>query len=329
MQVASPVAANPEIPDGFRKHSIYECPPTYVACLYHGRVATKNLDVISPDDRVFGDLYQPSDGKISTLSLIYPRLPRLKRVPGVYATIVSNRNPHNYYHWMVDYLTRLWPLHESGIINYKVLVPAKLTSFQTQSLQMLGYSEDDLVPFGQEHWEVDHLLVPSFAPAYRFSPQACQWLRTKLISTLNNVEEQCPKKVFVSRQLAAKRRVSNEDEIWNSLLKPAGFVRMYSEKMTLAEQAKLFCGADVVISPHGAGLTNILFMRQNALVVELGPALRGKPEYFLLASAMGVRYACVTNATNDAIRPSGRVPDGDFDIPVERLAATMTLLRLR
>lgn len=329
VQVADPVAAIPDMPEGFKAHSAYECPPTYVACIHRGRVATKALDVVSPDDRVFGDLYQSSDGRISTLSLIYPRLPRLKREQGLYATIVSNRNPNNYYHWMIDYLTRLWPLYESEITDYKLFVPAKLTSFQVQSLQLLGYSEDRLVPFAQEHWEVEHLLVPSFAPAYRFSPQACQWLRAKLLSALDGLEDGSPKRVFISRQRASKRQLINEDEIWESLLKQAGFVRVFPETMTVADQARLFWGADVVISPHGAGLTNILFMRQDALVIELAPALRAKPGFFLLSSALGVRYACVTNATNDVARPLGRIPDTDFAIPGERLEAVMSLLELQ
>ncbi|MCL4237372.1 MAG: DUF563 domain-containing protein [Anaerolineae bacterium] len=329
VQVADPVAAIPDVPEGFRTYSTYEHPSTYVACIHGGRIATKALDVISPDDRVFGDLYQSSDGSISALSLIYPRLPRMKRGQGQYATIVSNRNPNNYYHWMIDYLTRLWPLYGSGITDYKLFVPAKLTSFQAQSLQLLGYSEDRLVPFAQEHWEVEHLLVPSFAPAYRFSPEACQWLRAKLLSALDGLEDGSPKRVFISRRLASKRRLLNEDEIWELLLEPAGFARVFPETMTLANQARLFREADVVISPHGAGLTNILFMRQDALAIELVPALRAKPEFFLLSSAMGVRYACVTNATRAAAHPLGRIPDTDFAVPVERLEAIISLLKLR
>lgn len=71
VQVADPVAAIPDVPEGFRTYSTYEHPSTYVACIHGGRIATKALDVISPDDRVFGDLYQSSDGSISALSLIY------------------------------------------------------------------------------------------------------------------------------------------------------------------------------------------------------------------------------------------------------------------
>jgi len=327
--VARPVAAIPELPDSFAAHSVYESLPIYVAHLHWGRVATKNFDVISPDDRVFGDLYHSSDGKVTTLSLIYPRLPRLKKVPGVYATIIANRKPNNYYHWMIDYLTRLWPLENGGVTDYKLLVPAKMTPFQRQSLQLLGFSEDRLVPFAQDHWEIESLLIPSLAQAYRFLPQACQWLQTKLLSTLDGLEDSSPKKLFISRQLASKRRLLNEDQLWELLLGPAGFVRVFPETMTVADQARLFHGADVVVSPHGAGLTNILFMRRDTLVIELAPALRAKPEYYLLSSALKVRYACVTNATERAVRLAGRVPDADFSVPVEHLDTVMSLLELK
>lgn len=327
--VAHPLAAIPELPGGFAAHSIYESRPTYVAHLHGGRVATKNFDVISPDDKVFGDLYQSSDGNVTTLSLIYPRLPKLKKAPGIYATIIANRKPNNYYHWMIDYLTRLWPLEDSGITDYRLLVPAKMAPFQTQSLKLLGFSGDRLVPFAQDHWEIEHLLIPSLAPAYRFSPEACQWLQNKLLSALGGLENHGPKRLFISRKLASKRRLLNEDQIWELLLKPMGFMRAFPETMTVADQAKLFHGADVVVSPHGAGLTNILFMRRNTLVIELVPARRAKPEYYLLSSALGVRYACVTNATEEMVRPLGRVPDTDFTVPVERLNVVISLLGLK
>jgi hypothetical protein len=39
---------------------------------------------------------------------------------------------------------------------------------------------------------------------------------------------------------------------------------------TFCEQARLFAGADIIVGEHGAALSNILFMRPNAVVIELG-----------------------------------------------------------
>jgi hypothetical protein len=45
-----------------------------------------------------------------------------------------------------------------------------------------------------------------------------------------------------------------------------------------------------VIAPHGAGLTNIIWA-QNAAIVELfGPPSHVRPDYFQLARANGLQY---------------------------------------
>ena len=41
--------------------------------------------------------------------------------------------------------------------------------------------------------------------------------------------------------------------------------------MSVAEQVELFVYADVVVAPHGAGLTNLLFCREGTRIVEIFP----------------------------------------------------------
>ena len=65
-------------------------------------------------------------------------------------------------------------------------------------------------------------------------------------------------RIYVSRKLAGKRHLSNEDEFL-PLLKKYKFRKVYLEKMTIIEQVDLFRKASHVIAAHGAGLTNILF----------------------------------------------------------------------
>ena len=76
--------------------------------------------------------------------------------------------------------------------------------------------------------------------------------------------------LFLSRNDAAMRKILNEDEIIPAL-KDLGFTIMRASDMPLADQIEAFRQAKVVVSAHGAGLTNILFCRPGTRLVEIFP----------------------------------------------------------
>ncbi|NEP81006.1 MAG: glycosyltransferase family 61 protein, partial [Okeania sp. SIO3B3] len=54
-----------------------------------------------------------------------------------------------------------------------------------------------------------------------------------------------------------------------NLLEKFGFVSLTLESMTIAEQVSYMAAAKVVISPHGAGLTNLVFCSPGTKVIEI------------------------------------------------------------
>jgi Capsular polysaccharide biosynthesis protein len=79
-------------------------------------------------------------------------------------------------------------------------------------------------------------------------------------------------RIFVSRKLAVKRHLINEDEFM-PLLRKNNFRKVYLEKMSIMEQVELFRTASHVIAAHGAGLTNVLFAPAEARILEIRPEL--------------------------------------------------------
>ncbi|WNN91858.1 glycosyltransferase family 61 protein [Gloeocapsopsis dulcis] len=67
-----------------------------------------------------------------------------------------------------------------------------------------------------------------------------------------------------------------------------GFVSYVLEDMNLADEVKLFSQAKIVIAPHGAGLTNIIFS-QNLTLIELF-GLSVSPCFANLARGLGFQY---------------------------------------
>jgi len=79
-------------------------------------------------------------------------------------------------------------------------------------------------------------------------------------------------RIYVSRKMAVRRHLSNEDEFM-PLLRKHNFRKVYLEKMTIMEQVELFRTASHVIAAHGAGLTNVLFAPAEARILEIRPEL--------------------------------------------------------
>lgn len=76
--------------------------------------------------------------------------------------------------------------------------------------------------------------------------------------------------LYVSRNESKMRRLLNEEAILPAL-RDLGFDIIRPGEMPLAAQIEKFRNARVVLAPHGAGLTNILFCRPGATLIEIFP----------------------------------------------------------
>ena len=310
----------PKVPDHFIRNAAHQLRAPWLARLHGARVVMPGFDLIGPDDRLFDDLFLLEPGlpnRAQSLGVV--RLPRLENRAGRFALICTGR-AWNYYHWLNDCLPRLRWLEEAGVRDCQLLLPEKLQPFHHQTLDALGIPPGRRVTAGRAHWRLEELWVSSLpCEEAQSSAPASRWLRERLLAGLPPADRPLPRRIYISRLLASKRRLLNEVQIMERLER-RGIVPVQTETLSVAEQARLFEQADLVVAPHGAGLANILFMRPGARVLELLPILKPKTCYVSLAAAMGVRYACVTDAPDARTpEPFGKQPDLDFTLPVERI----------
>jgi len=100
-----------------------------------------------------------------------------------------------------------------------------------------------------------------------------------------------PRRLWVTRRRAAKRRLADEERA-HALVTSCGFDVVETERLALAEQMALFAGAEAVAGPHGAGLVNIVWGRPRS-VVEVFPADYFNDCYARLAAQVEATYAPV------------------------------------
>lgn len=211
---------------------------------------------------------------------------------------------HNYFHWLLEGLTRL-----EGYEHYCIqtgtqpflLIESNPPTWKVQALQCMGYPSEAWTTWDGGHAQVDRLIVPSFRrEAGITSPAACRWIRTRIASHPDNEEqtdEAPPKRIYISRAQAKSRRIVNEEEVMASLA-AYGFERYVLEELSFRDQVRLFQQAEAVVAPHGAGLANILFSERLTVLEIFGDSVN--PCYYTLASVLGYRYGFMQAITEDS-----------------------------
>lgn len=172
---------------------------------------------------------------------------------------------NNYYHWTVECLLRARLLEKYGdeTGTYPtLLVPKDRSSWMDESLELLDYS-GDVKGFGKGITKVDTLVVPTFPDPI---PRECFWMRDRMRSGLE-ITDNSGQRIFIGREDATVRRIANRDAV-QQVLDRYNIDTYLLGELSVREQADLFSSAELVVGPHGAGLTNILY-GEELTVVEL------------------------------------------------------------
>lgn len=129
------------------------------------------------------------------------------------------------------------------------------------------------------------------------------------------------RRVYISRARSV-RSFANEVEV-ESMMARLGYEIVYAEELTVAEQARVFGSADIIVAPHGAGLTNLVFCRAGVRIVELFPDNYVKPDFYLRSKHIGVSYRgmVVENNTVDLALLARLVGEADRPWAPDWLAA--------
>jgi hypothetical protein len=217
-----------------------------------------------------------------------------------------------YGHWFIDCLPRL-----EGLEQYQektgrkplIVIDSNPTSWQIESLRLLGYGPDDCIEWDRKRVNVKRLVVPSFRrQAVWPEAKACEWLRQRMISNLppsENAGATFSPRILISRAKAAGRNIINEDEVMEALA-PLGFVSYVLEDMSFADEVRLFSQAEMIVGIHGSGLTNMIFSQKKPIVIDLFDSWY-TGVFYKIAASLGFEYACLQcqNPLVDLERASG------------------------
>ena len=237
---------------------------------------------------------------------------------------LSNTGTSNYYHWVCLTLPLLKYYKEFvGLENIDYYYIGKgLTKFQIETLKILGISEEQLV---QQACYADRLVFSlcnrkkfnGYAP---ITYNAYKFVRGNLMKNYVPKDSLSKKRIYVRRGNVKHRKVLNEEKVI-SLLKKYSFEILDMDNRSVQEQIQIFNEAEVIIAPHGAALTNLLFVNPGTKVVELLPDQYSHNCFYALASYGQCDYYYLNNTNGENQREAayGKANKLDINVDINKL----------
>jgi len=206
----------------------------------------------------------------------------------IYILLYDFWSSANYYHWLVDSMPRILSVkHLLKEKEFVLLLPEKCPSY---ILRALSYFEINEIKFlkKSEYFFAEQLVLPYYlAGSGHIHPTKVFEVKHFYLSAL--APQKGNDRIYVSRSRQKARQVINEEEVI-SLVKAYGFRIVYFEDHTFEEQVKLANGASIMVSSHGANMTNLMFMAENTRVLELIRSNHPNFCYWALATVSKVNY---------------------------------------
>ena len=284
------IASMPIIESALRfKNLSYKMPPLFTAvinnlnyCSDDNILITRNGTIVKES---INSVTNKARFKISSLYFL-----RREFVNG-YCTLFRSVS-NEFYHVLIDNLPRLYALQYepyNKISEIKLLVDGELTEIEKYFLAKL-LPLNVVVTSVKRHrlYKIEKTIFLPF-----LTQQYAGYLPENYVQFfVNRVAPNRPRnkknRIYISRDKAEKRRIVNEAELFDRLSE-LGFEKYVLEDISFDDQIELFYDAEAVVSPHGAGLTNIIYADKIS-VFEIFPQQRIKPSYYFLGLPCGHKY---------------------------------------
>ena len=181
------------------------------------------------------------------------------------AVVLAIKNPNNYYHWILDFVIKLYDV-EISQLGREIVTNKPTKKFQKEFIDSFRYK------FNFHYTSNDRKLKISKAKTILLNKGELDYQKRGNYlydELLKNDNENFKYKLLYIPRLnhVNSRRVINEKEV-KDILFQFGFKEIILENHSIQEQAKIFRNAEIVVAPHGAGLTNIIFSMNLKYLIE-------------------------------------------------------------
>jgi hypothetical protein len=303
-----------ELPDqGVWRQPYYDsvAPPIFVL---HDVLVHSSAGILAVGDTVITDTLahtRPETHFYRTLAKgIAIRRAPMRHFSGVHISTLA-AGEDNYYHSVLLGLARLAAVPDNYLAAACGLLVPRGGARQRELLALM-----DLMPSMAVHdigrdetVRVETLILPlSVSGDSAYHSCVASFFRG-ISANVPPASTRLPRRIYIDRRGAGVRPLVNEDALVAALAR-LGFVPVRPELLSIPDQIRLFRGAEAVVAPHGAGLTNLGFCRPGCVVLELLMDAYVNWCFRHLAAVMQLNYDCVLGRA--------RGPWGELDLAFHR-----------
>lgn len=269
---------------------------TVVLEISNGGFSFRNNHLLDKNLNVIGEFRSEKSEKFRSLPIYSKILERPKKLQGTVAYL-SDPAPANYYHWMCRTLPLLKAYHKFfyfSEIDFFYLGKFQISNFHKESLIQAGVAMNQIT---QEACIGDKMLIAITNRTCRgfgdpINKEAFMFTRNLFVNNHNFDKPNNNRRIYIQRGNVIGRNVINEIQVIE-LLNNYGFVSVSMDGKTIKEQAELFSQSAAIVAPHGAALTNLLFIQPGVKVIELMPYGYVHDCFYVLASHGEADYFCL------------------------------------
>jgi hypothetical protein len=168
---------------------------------------------------------------------------------------------HSYYHFWTKLIPQVLTQSRSHWL-FPWWLPTNYIAF----LQQIQTRSTILPP---KIFQCESLIIPEQPPLQAIK-LSVEHLRQSYLSNSNSCSN-FTRRVYISRRRVKRRHLQNEQEFL-PILDRFGYQVVELEDWPIERQIQLFGGVTHMVAPHGAGLTNVLWMPVGAKVLEIRPS---------------------------------------------------------
>ena len=215
-------------------------------------------------------------------------------------SLLSSTWDSNFYHFIFDVLGKV-AVHDYFGYDFKSIKYLFNIQFEFQR-QFIELLELDTVSFDASSLiRMRSSYLPSYFCTHGAQPplNLINFLRRELLCKTVFPCQIISSKIFLSRRDARNgRALLNEDQVFEKVFKPRGYVKVFPEDFSIRQQISLMSQARSIAGAHGAAFSLMIFMPDGASIFEIHSPYYFNPCFKHLAKNCGFIYASVNDAVN-------------------------------
>jgi len=237
-----------------------------------------------------------------------------KKIRHLKRAVSIHYNWFNYWHFYNDTIGQLYLLEKENFDkSIPIIIPEKALQLEYVSF-FLGteYAKKWNWVFQREDEfiKVEEVFfcktTPNIAPQFIFAREIFQ---QKL-----SFNTHAARKIFLKRDPSRGRFISNFSSI-EPVLEKYGIEIVDAENLSMEDQIILFSEAALIIGPHGAGLTNMLYRSSTKCsIIEIFPEGFIPVHYYWLAKELNFDYTAFLGS---------KLVNGGFEIEINKLISSL------